>query len=51
MTDFAALKRWFNWPEDSWQDRAMGVSLLVILISITVAWVGALVWLVERFVF
>jgi len=47
----AAMKRWFSWPDDSWQERAMGVTLSVTLISVTVLWVGALVLLVVEFAF
>ena len=45
------MKRWFSWPDDSWQERAMGVTLSVTLISVTVLWVCALVLLVVEFAF
>jgi hypothetical protein len=45
------MKRWFSRPDNSWQDRAMGVTLLVTLIGVTVLWVGALAWLVVEFAF
>jgi hypothetical protein len=44
------MRRWFIWPDDSWQERAMGAILSVTLIGVTVVWVGALVLLVGKFV-
>jgi len=34
-----------------WQERAVGVILSMTLIGVTVLWVGALVWFVEKLVF
>jgi hypothetical protein len=45
------MKRWFNSPDASWQERAMGAILSVTFISVTVLWVGALALLVEKFAF
>jgi hypothetical protein len=45
------MKRWFDWSDANWQERAMGVILSVTFIGITVIWVGALALLVEKFVF
>ena len=45
------MKRWFDWPDDSGRDRAVGVMLSVTFISVTVLWVGALVLLVVEFAF
>jgi hypothetical protein len=38
----AAMKRWFNSPDTGWQERAMGATLSVTFIGVTVLWVGAL---------
>jgi hypothetical protein len=45
------MRRWFNWLDDNWQDRAVGVILSVTSIGVTVAWVGALLLMVGKFVF
>jgi len=44
------MKWRFDWPVN-WRERVVGVILSVTLIGVTVLWVGALVWLVEKFVF
>jgi hypothetical protein len=38
-------------PNDSWKDRAMGAILAVTLIGLTLAWVGGLALVVEKFFF
>jgi hypothetical protein len=45
------MKRWFNSPDTGWQEHAMGVTLSVTFIGITVLWIGALAMLVEKFAF
>jgi hypothetical protein len=45
------MKFRFTWPHDGWHERAIGAGLSVTLIGVTVLWVGALVWLVEKVVF
>jgi hypothetical protein len=44
------MKWRFDWPVN-WRERVVGVILSVTMIGVTVLWVGALVWLVEKFVF
>ena len=45
------MKRWFNSPDTGWQERAMGATLSVTFIGVTVLWVGALALLVETLAF
>ena len=42
---------WCNSPDTGWQERAMGATLSVTFIGVTVLWVGALALLVEKLAF